>query len=66
MLAGTTSTNPVLFALTVFLVLGWKVAGWIGLDRYLIPLLGTPWKLGKLTARLHRTKPDAAPLPRLT
>ena len=46
MLAGTTSTNPVLFGLTVFLVLGWKVAGWIGLDRWLLPLLGTPWQGG--------------------
>ena len=43
MLAGTTSTNPVLFGLAVFLVLAWKVAGYWGLDRYLLPLLGTPW-----------------------
>lgn len=43
MMAGTTSSNPVLFGLGVFLVLGWKVAGYWGLDRYLLPLLGTPW-----------------------
>ena len=43
MLAGTTSSNPVMFALTVFLVLGWKVAGFWGLDRYLLPILRTPW-----------------------
>jgi thiosulfate dehydrogenase [quinone] large subunit len=54
LLAGTTSTNPVLFAITVFLVLGWKVAGYIGLDRVLLPALGTPWKSGKLTAIRHR------------
>jgi thiosulfate dehydrogenase [quinone] large subunit len=48
MLAGTTSSNPVLFGLTVFIILGWKVAGWIGLDRYLLPLLGTPWQQGKV------------------
>lgn len=47
-LAGSASTNPVLFGLGVFLVLGWKVAGWIGLDRYLLPALGTPWKRGRL------------------
>jgi len=46
LLAGTTSTNPVLFGLTVFIVLGWKVAGFIGLDRWLLPVLGTPWKPG--------------------
>jgi thiosulfate dehydrogenase [quinone] large subunit len=47
MLAGSASTNPVLFAITVFLVLGWKVAGYVGLDRYIIPAVGAPWKLGK-------------------
>jgi thiosulfate dehydrogenase [quinone] large subunit len=56
MLAGTTSTNPVLFALTVFLVLGWKVAGWVGLDRYLLPMLGTPWQLGKIGGT-HKDEP---------
>src|SRR5438874_13630820 len=44
MLAGTTSTNPVLAILAVLLILAWKNAGYIGLDRYLLPLLGTPWK----------------------
>lgn len=54
LLAGTTSTNPVLFALTVFIVLGWKVAGYIGLDRVLLPLLGTPWRPGRLVADRDR------------
>jgi thiosulfate dehydrogenase [quinone] large subunit len=44
MLAGTTSTNPLLAIMGVLLILAWKNAGWIGLDRYLLPLLGTPWK----------------------
>ena len=44
MLAGSASTNPVLFGLAVFLVLAWKVAGYWGLDRYLLPILGTPWQ----------------------
>jgi thiosulfate dehydrogenase [quinone] large subunit len=44
MLAGTTSSNPVLFGLAVFLVFAWKVAGYWGLDRYLLPALGTPWQ----------------------
>jgi thiosulfate dehydrogenase (quinone) large subunit len=43
MLAGTASSNPVLFGLGVFLVLAWKVAGYWGLDRFLLPYLGTPW-----------------------
>jgi thiosulfate dehydrogenase [quinone] large subunit len=44
LLAGTTSTNPVLAFLGVFLILAWKNAGYIGLDRYLLPMIGTPWK----------------------
>jgi thiosulfate dehydrogenase [quinone] large subunit len=44
MLAGSASTNPVLFFLAVGLMLAWKVAGYYGLDRYLLPFLGTPWR----------------------
>jgi thiosulfate dehydrogenase (quinone) large subunit len=43
MLAGTTSINPVLAILGVLLILAWKNAGYIGADRFLLPLLGTPW-----------------------
>jgi thiosulfate dehydrogenase [quinone] large subunit len=25
-------------------MLAWKVAGYYGLDRFLLPLLGTPWR----------------------
>lgn len=48
MLAGSASTNPVLFSLSVLIILAWKTAGWWGLDRWLLPLLGTPWKPGRL------------------
>ena len=48
MLAGSASTNPVLLLLGFLLVLAWKTAGYIGLDRYLLPLLGTPWKTPKV------------------
>jgi thiosulfate dehydrogenase [quinone] large subunit len=44
LLAGSTSSNPVLFGLAVFLVLAWKVAGYWGVDRWLLPALGTPWQ----------------------
>jgi thiosulfate dehydrogenase [quinone] large subunit len=43
MLAGSASTNPILFALTVGLMLAWRVAGYYGIDRYLLPILGVPW-----------------------
>jgi thiosulfate dehydrogenase [quinone] large subunit len=43
MLAGSASTNPVLFLLAVLLILAWKTAGYYGVDRFLLPRLGTPW-----------------------
>jgi thiosulfate dehydrogenase [quinone] large subunit len=43
LLAGSGSVNPVLFTLAVGLMLAWRVAGYYGLDRYLLPMLGTPW-----------------------
>jgi thiosulfate dehydrogenase [quinone] large subunit len=46
--AGTLSTNPLLFILGTWVVLAWRVAGWYGLDRWLLPLLGVPWAPGKL------------------
>jgi thiosulfate dehydrogenase [quinone] large subunit len=59
-LAGSTSTNPVLFGLGVFLVLAWKTAGWWGLDRWLLPALGTPWHPG----RAFDHAADVPPAPR--
>lgn len=61
MLAGSASVNPVLFAGALLLILAWKTAGYIGLDRWLLPLVGTPWQPGRL---VHRTAaPRARPLP---
>jgi thiosulfate dehydrogenase [quinone] large subunit len=48
LLAGTVSINPILFVLSIGLILTWKVAGYIGLDRFVLPALGTPWQPGKL------------------
>jgi thiosulfate dehydrogenase (quinone) large subunit len=44
MLAGSASVNPIMFALAVGLMLAWKVAGYYGADRYLLPLFGVPWR----------------------
>jgi thiosulfate dehydrogenase (quinone) large subunit len=48
LLAGSGSSNPVMFTLAIGLILAWKVAGYYGLDRYLLPMLGTPWKPGAI------------------
>jgi thiosulfate dehydrogenase [quinone] large subunit len=47
MLAGSASTNPVLFLCAVLLMLAWKVAGYWGLDRWAVRWLGTPWQKGE-------------------
>jgi thiosulfate dehydrogenase [quinone] large subunit len=46
LLAGSASTNPVMFALAIGLILSWKVAGYYGVDRWLLPRMGTPWAPG--------------------
>ena len=46
--AGTVSINPLLFLLQLFIILAWRTAGWLGLDRYVLPELGTPWMTGKV------------------
>ncbi len=51
LLAGSASTNPVLFTLGIGLILAWKVAGYYGVDRYLLPRLGVPWSPGALFRR---------------
>ncbi len=48
LLSGTVSTNPMMFLVAGLLVLAWKTAGWLGLDRILLPALGTPWAPGKV------------------
>lgn len=47
MMAGSASSNPMLFVVALLLIMGWKVAGYIGADYYLLKLLGTPWKNGE-------------------
>ena len=61
MLAGSASSNPVLLVLAIVLILAWKTAGYIGLDRFLLPLLGTPWKTPKAaTPAKHVLAPQLA------
>lgn len=57
LLAGTVSTNPILFIIATFLMLAWKTAGWWGLDRWVLPALGTPWRPGLV----FRSEPGYAP-----
>ena len=40
--AGTVSSNPIMFVLATWLVLSWRVAGYWGLDYFVLPWLGAP------------------------
>ena len=55
--AGTVSVNPIMALLQLFLILAWRVAGWFGIDRYLLPLFGTPWHPGKLFKKQTGSSP---------
>jgi thiosulfate dehydrogenase [quinone] large subunit len=46
--AGTVSINPLFFVIGTWLVLAWKTAGWLGLDHWVLPAMGTPWAPGKI------------------
>jgi thiosulfate dehydrogenase [quinone] large subunit len=48
LLAGAVSVNPILFVLSLLLVLAWRIAGYIGLDKFALKLLGTPWQGGTM------------------
>ena len=61
MMAGSASTNPLLFVAAVAIILGWKVAGYIGADYFLLRFIGTPWR-GQPVAEAQPA-PNAKPLP---
>lgn len=69
LLAGTVSTNPILFILATWLVLAWRVAGYYGLDRWVLPALGVPSYPGvlfertQLSAREVTTRARSEPAP---
>jgi thiosulfate dehydrogenase [quinone] large subunit len=64
MLAGSASSNPVMFALAMGVILAWKVAGYYGVDRWLLPLLGTPWNVrNRGESAPPSTQPPLEPAP---
>lgn len=42
LLAGTLSSNPVMFLLATWIVLAWRIAGYYGLDYWVLPWIGAP------------------------
>ncbi len=65
LLAGAVSTNPIPGFLGILLILAWRVAGYYGVDHYLLPALGTLWT-GPLTttAATAEKPPTTSSIPR--
>ena len=61
MLAGSASTNPLLFVIAVGLILAWKVSGYFGADYFLLRWIGTPWR-GRREAVTATAAPTKAAL----
>jgi thiosulfate dehydrogenase [quinone] large subunit len=57
LLAGSASSNPVMFTLAVGVILAWRVAGYYGVDRWLLPILGTPWSPKVAESRAPEARP---------
>ena len=53
--AGTAGVNPLFIIISLILMLAWRVAGWYGLDRFVLPKLGTPWQPGTAFRRKQPT-----------
>jgi len=53
LLSGTVSANPVLISLGLLILLGWRIAGYYGIDYWLLPRLGVPWRPGSAFTHHH-------------
>jgi thiosulfate dehydrogenase [quinone] large subunit len=60
LLAGAASVNPLVFVIALGLIAAWKTAGHIGLDAFVLPKLGAPWRPGLSWKRI---RPGARPNP---
>ena len=64
--AGSAGVNPAMVLVSGALILAWRNAGWYGLDRWVLPALGTPWHRGELVdlqALERHREASAAPVP---
>jgi len=53
LLPGAALANPFAFVLALGLIAAWKVAGYIGLDAFVLPWLGAPWHMGAFWKRIR-------------
>jgi thiosulfate dehydrogenase (quinone) large subunit len=49
--AGSAGVSPAMILVGGLIIRAWRNAGWYGLDRSVLPRLGTPWHRGELLER---------------
>jgi thiosulfate dehydrogenase [quinone] large subunit len=55
MFTGSAGVNPMFMLVEVLLILAWRNAGWLGLDRFVLRTAWTPRRLGSVVGRvIHR------------
>jgi thiosulfate dehydrogenase (quinone) large subunit len=59
--AGTAGANPLMAVVAILLVLAWRVAGWWGLDRFILPAIGVPGAPGELFGGRRSGRSSARP-----
>ncbi len=59
-MAGSASTNGLMLLGAMMLILAWKSAGYYGVDRFLLPKLGTPWQSRQAQAAEQESRRSAA------
>ena len=62
MMTGSAGVNPLYALAGVFLVLAWRNAGTLGLDRYVLRAVGTPFHAGTLVRKFTHRQPQLAGL----
>jgi thiosulfate dehydrogenase (quinone) large subunit len=61
-MAGSASTNPILFVASLLLMFAWKTAGYYGLDRFIVPRLGATWEDEAIQIERARTSSTGRPV----
>jgi thiosulfate dehydrogenase (quinone) large subunit len=63
MFSGSSGVNPAYAIVAVFLVLAWRNAGYLGLDRLVLPMLGSRFRPGRRPVTPPVVSPPAVPAP---
>ena len=61
--AGVAGANPLMFILATLIVLAWRVAGYWGLDRWVLPRVGVPGALGTIFHKRPAGEPGPSAQP---